>query len=392
MESDVLVRFAEQPLDSEADCRQVIADARRVRGFADAREAAAAARLLELQVFAEEVIATTNKTGLGSGARIVDRAKVCDTIPELGDLLADGGTTGAHVDVVAGAVRGLSASDRDRVAEHGERLAREAARTSKREFERLVKGLVESITPDDSSDRLARQKKATRLSFRPGVDGMWLLRGEFDPENAALLHAKLSAERERIVHGPVPDTAPVDPIARQDHFYALALLNVVEGRGGSAGTGDLTVLIDATTLVDGRHDGSIVDVSPGGFDLPVDVIRRWACSMDVTPVVVHPNGTSLWVGRTQRLATAAQRRVLRVWHPTCICCDTPFERTTIHHVDWWTHGGRTDIDRLVPLCDRMHHLVHDHRWTIHIHPDRSITITRPDGTHIQRPPPDTRAA
>ena len=31
---------------------------------------------------------------------------------------------------------------------------------------------------------------------------------------------------------------------------------------------------------------------------------------------------------------------------------------TPHHVIWWSHGGPTDLDNLVGLCSRCHHLVH----------------------------------
>ncbi|MCW2770675.1 MAG: endonuclease, partial [Aeromicrobium sp.] len=30
----------------------------------------------------------------------------------------------------------------------------------------------------------------------------------------------------------------------------------------------------------------------------------------------------------------------------------------IHHVIWWSLGGRTDLDQLIGLCVRCHHLLH----------------------------------
>jgi hypothetical protein len=36
--------------------------------------------------------------------------------------------------------------------------------------------------------------------------------------------------------------------------------------------------------------------------------------------------------------------------------------------------------RQPPLCSSHHHLVHEGGWTLTLTPDRTITLTRPDGT------------
>ena len=44
----------------------------------------------------------------------------------------------------------------------------------------------------------------------------------------------------------------------------------------------------------------------------------------------------------------------------------------------WDHwGGRCN---LLPLCTAHHHLIHDGGWHLALHPDRTITLHRPDGT------------
>ncbi len=54
----------------------------------------------------------------------------------------------------------------------------------------------------------------------------------------------------------------------------------------------------------------------------------------------------------------------------------------MHHVVPWEHGGPTDLDNLLPLCEREHHhLVHEGHWTLTLDHDRTVTIHRPDGTH-----------
>jgi hypothetical protein len=64
-------------------------------------------------------------------------------------------------------------------------------------------------------------------------------------------------------------------------------------------------------------------------------------------------------------------------HPDCTVA---FAACTSHHVRWWwKHNGRTDIDNLIPLCGKHHHLVHEGGWTLTMTPDRVMTWTRPDG-------------
>ena len=60
-------------------------------------------------------------------------------------------------------------------------------------------------------------------------------------------------------------------------------------------------------------------------------------------------------------------------------CDRPPSWTEAHHIDRWSDGGRTDLDRGVLLC-RHHHLrLHNEGWTIH---------TRA-GRYWLHPPPGT---
>jgi hypothetical protein len=151
-------------------------------------------------------------------------------------------------------------------------------------------------------------------------------------------------------------------------------------------------LIDEQTIVTGRrHDGTLIDAN-GIFGLPVETVRRWACVGTVNPVVVSADGTRLYLGRETRLANRAQRRALRVLYRTCALCDTLFDRCEVHHVTWYTHGGPTDIDNLIPVCALHHHLVHEGGWQLILAPDRTLTVIRPGGHRTVHGPPLARAA
>ncbi|MEI6497936.1 MAG: HNH endonuclease signature motif containing protein, partial [Actinomycetota bacterium] len=80
---------------------------------------------------------------------------------------------------------------------------------------------------------------------------------------------------------------------------------------------------------------------------------------------------------------------LRAMYRTCAFdgCDVAFHRCEIHHIIPWERGGPTDLDNLIPLCSRHHHLVHDLAWKLRLEPDRTLVITQPDGTEYARTRP-----
>ena len=134
-------------------------------------------------------------------------------------------------------------------------------------------------------------------------------------------------------------------------------------------------------LVTGRlHAGSVCETSDG-LPLPPASVARLLCEGRISPIIVDTNGIVLAVGRELRHANRHQRRALRAMYRTCAFhgCDTPFDRCEIHHIDPWERGGPTDLDNLIPLCSRHHHVVHEGGWRLDLTPDRTLTITRPAG-------------
>jgi len=94
------------------------------------------------------------------------------------------------------------------------------------------------------------------------------------------------------------------------------------------------------------------------------------------------------------LATIDQRRALAAIYATCGIdgCTVPFRDCVIHHtIDWATSNGPTNLALLMPLCTRDHHRVHEGGWHLQLHPDRTITLRRPDGEiHYHGPSPNRR--
>jgi len=402
-----------------ADCRTELAALRAVRGIVDAREMRVLARMDEIAAtpagsgsFPDADHAAASKKPASDADRVRRRAKVADDVPQLGAALGDGDTTGDRLDIVARATSGMSDGERAKFALHGDRLRDAARDLSDRDFRALVDRLAAQARDDDGVSRLERQKRAVRLKWWKDVEGMWRLDGRFDPESGLCLDARIRKAVDALFHGGgIPDGAPADPIERQHFLAAHALMALINGTrsatgaseengtGSDVGVGpnlgpDITVVIDAQTFLDGRHDHSRIDLGLGLADsgLPVDTIRRWACLGTVTPVIVSADGRRLLLGREKRLANRHQRRALRVLYPTCALCDTAFEHCDIHHLHPWETGGRTDIDNLLPLCSKHHHLAHEGDWRLRLDADRTLRVTRPGGGETVHGPPRIRAA
>jgi hypothetical protein len=222
---------------------------------------------------------------------------------------------------------------------------------------------------------------------------MWCLRGEFDPETGALLEGRLRTAIETLFRDKQPDTCPTDPLLKQHHLRALALIAVTSG-GGKRSTGriEMSILIDAETLLHGEHPQTVIDCGLP-IDLPVETLRRWACIAEICPIIVGADGVSLYIGRDSRVANRDQRRALRAMYRGCAIpgCRVAFDHCDIHHLRWFRNLGNTDIDNLIPICNKHHHLVHEGGWKLHLDARRNLTITHPDSTIMTTGPPTARA-
>ena len=73
-------------------------------------------------------------------------------------------------------------------------------------------------------------------------------------------------------------------------------------------------------------------------------------------------------------------------------CSVHYDRCRLHHVIWWSLGGRTDLDNLLPVCSVHHAKIHHDGWIIELGPNRELTLRLPDGTIRTTAPPSRRTA
>ena len=361
---------------------------------------AALTRALSKQVsFPEKDVADCTRGSLHEATKTKERADTLGHVPSLAEALDTATITAGHVDAVTKVTKSLD--DDEQRAELFDRvggLIGVASEATVEEFRRRLAMEAKNIQRNDGVDRLERQRRATRLRTWTDGEGMLCLSGRFDPITGKRLVARLDAATQALFAEAVPSTCPTDPIEKQHHLQALALERLVAGEApaGRSGRPEYVVVIDASQP-DGAG-GPTVD-----WGLPIEVPHRVLFDLTVdgtvhsvvvrNGVVLHAPG-QLDLGRSTRLANAAQRRALRAMYRGCAIpgCGVHFDRCKLHHVVWWRNGGSTDLSNLLPLCAQHHSKVHDAGWDVTLGPDRELRVRFPDGSVRNTGPPSRRAA
>src|SRR5665213_4610678 len=97
----------------------------------------------------------------------------------------------------------------------------------------------------------------------------------------------------------------------------------------------------------------------GGPGLPDRIVLRLLCEGRIRTVINGSATNVLDVGRSHRLVTDRQYRALLArQHGHCAHPGCPNTKNLhAHHRIHWIHGGRTDLNNLLLLCER-HHVAH----------------------------------
>ncbi|MET0931467.1 MAG: DUF222 domain-containing protein, partial [Aeromicrobium sp.] len=120
------------------------------------------------------------------------------------------------------------------------------------------------------------------------------------------------------------------------------------------------------------------------------LLMYFLCVSDFTAFLMKDRDSDrqaqiLNVGRTRRLATMKQRRaVIARQHGVCAAPGCRHTHLEIHHSIWYSRGGPTDLDLLIGLCSRCHHLVHKNNLVITGNAVDGYDFTTRTGRHITR--------
>lgn len=282
-------------------------------------------------------------------------------------------------------------------ADHVRALARVAIAARMELVERdldLLCDLGTQLSVDDYSTVLARW-----ASYADDILGRGGPGEQFDKRSVSIrFHDGLG---ELVARGPAVDiaeiqhhldqTAPPDPATRtggrrrreQRRYDALCEL---VGQGAAAKAGGrhsgpdraFTLIADDTTFHGGFNPGGCCETS-NGITVPPTAAQRFACDSVIRGLAFDDAGEILYYGRARRLFSPPQRAAVITKYRTCASrdCDVASTDCQVHHLDFYDHGGPTDITNALPLCSYEHHLVHDCGWTLQLHDDGTCTLIPP---------------
>ncbi|MFZ8998528.1 MAG: DUF222 domain-containing protein [Ilumatobacteraceae bacterium] len=373
-------------LDADGLAR-LTADIARLKAWCDARQVVVSRcqRSLAEQGRAAAPSHTLTRHGRQSGrdaAAAAERETVCTTMPGFESALTEGAVTSGHVDAVAAATRNLDDEARAEFTANASDLLEAATIQSVDAFQRACRDLARDIRNRHSARseaaELERQRAASKITrWTDRSTGMHKTLIELDPVSDRELWTAI--QRQRDVIRTRDNGTGTPPTRSWNRLTVDALLDLVTSSGGERRVPSISVHIDLDRLT---MDAPGLCETDDGTPVPVETIRRLACEGDLIPVVLDGRGVVLDQGRAKRLATAEQRTALEAMNRTCSHpdCTVGIDDCRIHHVDPWGDGGTTDLDRLAPLCEHHHHLVHEGGWSFDIAPDRTGTWIRPDGT------------
>ncbi len=120
--------------------------------------------------------------------------------------------------------------------------------------------------------------------------------------------------------------------------------------------------INVNTTIEGLKGelGAAASELQNGMAISSKTVQRLACDGALSRIL-KADSVVVDVGRATRAVSPAQWRALKARHRTCAApgCDRPINWTSPHHIEFWSHGGKSNLPNLLPLCYFHHRLVHE---------------------------------
>ena len=339
-------------------------------------------------------VAATVHADQGDAARVTRLAGALDEASSVtGQAVSAGVISLEHAAVVVRALDTLpeEVGAAQRGVVEGD-LVEKASRLSPEQLRRAARRALAAVEPDEDvvdahenatvTDEEDRARAKSRLTLHDNEDGTTT--GHFTVPTlyahilVKVLDAMTAPRRAR----PGATRAQAgDPGERTDwaHARGLAFCDILQ----HLPTDRLPTTTAATVIVTLTEDQLRGRLQAAGLDTGHTVsageARRIACGAGLVPAVLDGQSHLLYLGRTKRLFTHAQRTALALRHQTCAAtgCERPFAWCELHHRRPWHRHGDTDLDNAVPLCRFHHRRIHDPRYT-HQHDPDGITFCRRD--------------
>ncbi len=355
-----------------------------------------------------------------SAARKAAVSEEITQMPNVARGLANGALTIEHVEVLADTARRSSPNVVDATPDLLETAAKVSPDVLRRDA-RAFLAQHDSAAVESELNRQRRDRSAAL--FIDDETGMGVLNARFDPVTFALVRQavenyndalwrrdggrdgtpsavrdnrqrladsvfEMLTDRDALAIGQRPTVEPggaasggVPSVATEGGLLSDAVPDgATPGSGGldrsadGAGTGDgecrsvgqwapsrapnQLVIVADIGVIDGTAPDGRCEILGAG-PVPTSILDSLSPDTRITGALFAGPGRPLWLGRSQRHATAAQQLVIAVRDRGCVLCHKPMHRCQYHHVDeWFADEGKTDIDNLAALCNDCHNSLH----------------------------------
>jgi hypothetical protein len=240
--------------------------------------------------------------------------------------------------------------------------------------------------PDDTE----RARRRGLWIGKQGVDGMTPIKGNLDPQAWATLEAVFAkwaapgmcnpddpSQSPRVSGTPSQEQVDGDhrSVGQRNHDALTAIGRSVLSSGELGQHNGLPVTIIVSTTLQELESAAGSAVTAGGTLLPMaDVIRMASHAHHYLAVFDKHTSQPLYLGRTRRCASPAQRIMLLNRDPGCTRpgCPVPGYGTQVHHIQGWAKDhGETNIDLEVLACPADNRLA-EQGWTVQIRADGKV--------------------
>jgi len=313
----------------------------------------------------------------GQATTLVKNVSALRDLPLVGEAALAGQISAAHVRVF---VYGLHHVGLDAMRQFEDVFVQVAHENDPGTLFEAVKHLKDVTHPENLDEAWERGMDKEDISVDAVPDG-WHITGFLNTVTGAKLKKVLDSvsaprDKEDLRSGSERRVQGLDD-----------LLSSILGNGLPSDKGvrpHLSVFVDADSIQaaaqhvrqqaeePGRTPDPMPDVEPatlaGHGSIGPNLLMYLLCVSDFTAFLVK-NGDRqaqiLNAGRSRYQPNLTQRRsVIARQKGVCATPGCHHTHLEIHHVIWWSLGGLTDLDQLIGLCVRCHHLLH--RGRLHI--------------------------
>ncbi len=317
----------------------------------------------------------------------IERTRVADVFPSVASAWRGGTVHTSNVDMLARVTRAMSADEIATLTEHDAALAEAAGRLSEESFRKRISRLRDKIRNDGGTTAAEHVIDESFARLSPSQDrSSYRLNGLFDPVRGASIKAAITREARHLADHPELCRGMTQAQIAAQALHDLVLRgDSIDRRSMPRASVRIHVLSDRDTLCSGGHDQSIAETFEG---LPIGTatMGRLCCDATMRSIETAPDA-DVNVSRATRSPSEAQRLALRSLYGSCPISGAGWESIEIHHVIFYSESKRTVLSELVPVSRRWHHLIHDAGWKLEMDPDRTLRLSRPDGTLFKVIPP-----